>query len=229
MGRWFVQVAHDLQGRLPDESAQVQIRAGAVPPERVSIGHRLPVAARRGQGLAPGDHHQTDPARHPGSAQRTQHQGPGTGRGVHNLLPKSTGVRETSARPGTSHGRYRIGARSRIRCGPPSASACFSLFITLCNVFYAPRKRPDTGALCVANGLVLSRRFLWTQMSRGNHLYLTKPTHTDIISRHNIDTTTTTHTSMHSLYNVLGPTSCKTNKQTYTHNHSITHSFTHCI
>lgn len=99
-----VQAAHDLQGRLSDQSAQVQIRAGPVPSERLSVWYGVPVAAGRGQGLASGHHHQADSARHPGPAQRTEHQGSGAGGGVHDLLPESLGIREAGARPGPSDG-----------------------------------------------------------------------------------------------------------------------------
>jgi hypothetical protein len=46
----------------------------------------LLVAAGRGKGLAPCNHHQANPAGHPGLAERAQHQGPRPGRGLHHLL-----------------------------------------------------------------------------------------------------------------------------------------------
>uniref|UniRef100_A0A8D8P2A7 (northern house mosquito) hypothetical protein n=1 Tax=Culex pipiens TaxID=7175 RepID=A0A8D8P2A7_CULPI len=108
VGGWPVQAPDDLQGRLPDQPAQVQVRAAAVPPERVPVRDGLSVAAGRGEGLAPGHHHQADPARHPGPAERAQHQGPGPGGGLHYLLSKPSRVREARPSTGQSHGCHGI-------------------------------------------------------------------------------------------------------------------------
>lgn len=127
VGGWPVQAPDDLQGRLPDQPAQVQVRAAAVPPERVPVRDGLSVAAGRGEGLAPGHHHQADPARHPGPAERAQHQGPGPGGGLHYLLvslvenlfemklltrnsfqSKPSRVREARPSTGQSHGSHGI-------------------------------------------------------------------------------------------------------------------------
>lgn len=86
MGGRSLQAANDLQGRLPNQPAKVQVRTAAVPPERVPLGNGLFVAARRREGLASGDHDQTDSARHPGSAERTEHQGSRPSGSVHYLL-----------------------------------------------------------------------------------------------------------------------------------------------
>lgn len=53
----------------------MQIRAASLPPERVPLRNGVSIAAGRGEGLAPGHHNQTDPARHPRPPQRAQHQG----------------------------------------------------------------------------------------------------------------------------------------------------------
>lgn len=108
----------------------MQIRAAAVPSQRVSLWHRLPVAAGRGERLASRYHNQTDPARHPGPAQRAKYQGSCASRGLHNLLviipspggretsivlticlflqPEPIRIREAGASTGTSHVRHRI-------------------------------------------------------------------------------------------------------------------------
>lgn len=86
MGGRPLQSPNDLQGRLPDIATKVQVRAATVPPERVPFRHRLPVAAWRRERLASSNHHQTDPSRHSRLVERTEHQGPGSGWGLHNLL-----------------------------------------------------------------------------------------------------------------------------------------------
>lgn len=75
MGGWLVQTADDLQRRLPHQPAKMQIRAATIPSERVPLRNRLSIPAGRGEGLASGNHNQTDPARHPRPPERAQHQG----------------------------------------------------------------------------------------------------------------------------------------------------------
>lgn len=75
MGKRSLQTANDFQRRLPDQPAEMQVRASFVPSECLPVGHCLPVAARRGEGLASGNHNQTDSAGHPRPSQRTKHQG----------------------------------------------------------------------------------------------------------------------------------------------------------
>lgn len=45
LGGRLLQAAHDLQGRLPLQPPQVQVRATTVPPQCVPLRHRVPVAA----------------------------------------------------------------------------------------------------------------------------------------------------------------------------------------
>lgn len=95
LGRWSVQTEDVLQGRLPVDTAEMQVRAAAVPPERLPERHGLPFAARRWERLAPGDHDQTDSARHPGSTERAKREGSGTSGGVHDLLVSLEVIRST--------------------------------------------------------------------------------------------------------------------------------------
>lgn len=76
----------------------MQVRTAPIPPERLSLRNGLPLTARRGEGLAPRHHHQTDPAWHPGPAQRTEHQGSCPGRGLHNLLVSGRGDLDSEGR-----------------------------------------------------------------------------------------------------------------------------------
>lgn len=56
-----------------------QIRPAALPPQCLSVRHRLSVYLERGGGMEAGNHHQADPPRHPGPAQRPKSgvSGPG--------------------------------------------------------------------------------------------------------------------------------------------------------
>ena len=58
VGAGPVQTEDVLQGGLPVLAAEVPLRATDIPPERLPVGHRLPLAARRGEGLATRRHHQ---------------------------------------------------------------------------------------------------------------------------------------------------------------------------
>lgn len=73
MGKWSIQIAHDFQRWLPDQSTEMQIWARTVPSKRVPIGHRVPVAVGRRKRLAPSHHHQTDFAWHSRSLERTKY------------------------------------------------------------------------------------------------------------------------------------------------------------
>merc|ERR1711990_888806 len=57
-----------------------------------------------------GHHRQADPPRHPGPAERPEHQGPRPGRGLHLLLPEQDQLREAREGAGARHGRARVGA-----------------------------------------------------------------------------------------------------------------------
>lgn len=86
MGRRLVQLAHDLQGRLPDQSTKVQVRTTAFPSECVSIGHSLLIALGWGKRLASSNHYQADSLGHSRLVERAQHQGSSSSRGLHDLL-----------------------------------------------------------------------------------------------------------------------------------------------
>ena len=110
VGAWPVSPEDVLQGRLPIDAAQVPLRAAALPPERVPVWHSVPLAARRGEGLATRRHHQTgatchlrasfvacttllyvlfcsvtDSAWHPRAAGQPKPEGPRASRGLHHL------------------------------------------------------------------------------------------------------------------------------------------------
>ncbi|KAI3483186.1 hypothetical protein L1887_53966 [Cichorium endivia] len=117
MGGRAVQAAHDVSRRIPEQAAQVQVHAAALPSQRLSLGHRLPEHPRRGQGLEAGHHDQADPARHSRSAQRSQPARSRTERGLHHVPKGRHRLRAQSASAGARNGHRRLDpSRSKCHC-----------------------------------------------------------------------------------------------------------------
>lgn len=59
-----------------------------------TLRHSVPVHPGGGQGLAASHHHQADLIRNTGTSKRTKYPRPSSSRGLHDLLPKQSGIRE---------------------------------------------------------------------------------------------------------------------------------------
>mmetsp|Transcript_61612 Transcript_61612/g.169372 ORF Transcript_61612/g.169372 Transcript_61612/m.169372 type:complete len:208 (-) Transcript_61612:15-638(-) len=94
MGERTLQGLDGVQRRVPLQAAQVQVCAAALSPERVPVGHDLPLDPQRGGGLETRHHDQADADRHPGPAGYAEPELSGPIGGVPAVRKRPEGVRK---------------------------------------------------------------------------------------------------------------------------------------
>ena len=80
--------------RIPHQAPEMQIHPAALSPQRLPLGHRLPLHPQRRRRLEARHHHQGDPARHPIAARRAEPGVPRPGRRLQPVQEGPPGLRE---------------------------------------------------------------------------------------------------------------------------------------